>query len=121
MGVCLINKELKYNNILADDFVSKFFKEKKINSESLQYMIDQDNDSFIIGYYYIKKSLYKKDVVLTIQNLENTIKKLHMIRHNIKDSINPLAMLSGIGVDTSAMVRVASKNIDDLTIESLLW
>jgi len=121
VGVCLISKDLKYNNTQARDFVEDYFIDKKINSKSLEYMLKQDMEAFIVGSYYIKKSIYKKDIILIIQNVKSTIAKLHMVRHNIKDSINPLAMLSVVGLDTSGMVRVASKNIDELTIESLLW
>ena len=124
VGVCLIDKhgKLTFDNDLAACFVNEYVDKKNVKPHMLDLLqkASNVNHPLITEKYMLHVNLDKKSLVVTIVPIELAEKKLHDIRHDIKNAVNPLAMLCVTGIDTSDMVSIVNKNLDSLTVGNLL-
>ena len=121
LPACVIDEHRKivYTNSKCMSIVHYIAPNDLIENPGLILAIE-NSEQFIYDKFLICVQHDSNQYILTFQDIEHIIDKLHKIRHDIKNHINPLAMLSGLGVDNAGMVDAVNKAVNKLQPKDIL-
>lgn len=119
-GVIVTDQEgsIKYNNNSSIKFIEDEIKSKTVNSAILTTL--KKETKLIYHDYLLRKEDYDKYILIFIEDMKDVTDKLHDVRHDIKNLINPLVLLESDNIDVRSVVINVIHSLDDIQVKLLL-